>query len=320
MALIDRLLDNLGLTTKARASTRTASILRYLPGMEGDEGPDYAKVENQQRAYGSSATVFWCVRQKANTASAYDFQVAKRVQGEESVEQIPNHPFEMLLQRPHPHITRQDLFRATFSFLSINGNAYWYLAFDGSGEPVEITEVGAIIWRGTEPLAKVSNIIKTDALIPPHVARLTGITNDMVDEQGIGMDEFIHKLEDIMSTNGVQAIVAHNAFVFDRQILDRAGLARSWVWHDTKLIWKAAILGLEIGAFESLDHFYGRVQAERSHAKTNLAWLSKALGLTDTKQEHRAMADCIMLSDLWFHTVMTGIFDNVMGQHVGDVA
>lgn len=136
MGLLDRL-GQLLLHGKAVETRSPATIWRML-GAEGEgQQQDYGTVANQSRAYKASSTVFFCVRQKANTASAYRYQVKQRQADSEDLEGVPNHPFEMLLQRPNEHTTRQELLVWTFSFLSLTGNAYWLLEFV-DGEPVRI--------------------------------------------------------------------------------------------------------------------------------------------------------------------------------------
>lgn len=139
MTIIDRLLTPLGYT-KAKRSSATGSIFGIMSDSSNENEPNFAIMSNQSRAYQQSEITFFCVHQKAKTASSYDFFVSERVEHEEGLQSIPNHPLEMLIQRPNQtmHLSRQQLWISTISHVCIHGNAYWYLEFDGAGEPVSI--------------------------------------------------------------------------------------------------------------------------------------------------------------------------------------
>lgn len=138
MSTLENLLGRWGYV-KARPKSKGSGIFASM-AQDGDVDVDYTKVENQGRAYRQSEITYFCIHTKASTASSYRFDVLKRVEGEEGLESIPNHPLEMLIQRPNPvmHLTRQMLWIATISHVCITGNAYWYLEFAGNGEPERI--------------------------------------------------------------------------------------------------------------------------------------------------------------------------------------
>jgi HK97 family phage portal protein len=138
MSVLDNLLAPLGYA-KARRPDKAATVYRVMAD-DAQSWPDYAVMKNQAKAYKQSETTFFCVNLKAKTASSYEFMVSKRVSGEEGVESIPNHPLEMLIQRPNGEmqLTRQMLWISTISHICIHGNAYWYLAFNAKGEPEKI--------------------------------------------------------------------------------------------------------------------------------------------------------------------------------------
>ena len=50
----------------------------------------------------------------------------KRMVGD-APKQIVNHPFEVLLQHPNPHMSRAQLLEATSAYKRLTGNAYWWL-------------------------------------------------------------------------------------------------------------------------------------------------------------------------------------------------
>lgn len=45
----------------------------------------------------------------------------------EKTEEIPAHPFEMLMRRPNPFMSRSFLMQYTVGWLKLDGNSYWYL-------------------------------------------------------------------------------------------------------------------------------------------------------------------------------------------------
>jgi HK97 family phage portal protein len=51
---------------------------------------------------------------------------------------IPNHPFEMLLDNPNELQSRFEFMQATFAFLRLVGNCYWWINPMTTGEPAEI--------------------------------------------------------------------------------------------------------------------------------------------------------------------------------------
>jgi HK97 family phage portal protein len=55
---------------------------------------------------------------------------------EEERKQIDNHPFEQLLQRPNPTMSRFELLEATFAYRLLTGNAYWWLSRNGPNAPI----------------------------------------------------------------------------------------------------------------------------------------------------------------------------------------
>ena len=54
----------------------------------------------------------------------------------EEVEEITNHPFEILMRQPNPFMTRSFLMQYTVGWLKLDGNSYWYLmpGLDGVAE------------------------------------------------------------------------------------------------------------------------------------------------------------------------------------------
>lgn len=140
MAWLDKLAERAGYLSAEKAKRLQAqAVFAMLAEDSGQLEANYAQLDNQQRAYVQSAITFFCVNQKAKTAASYEFGVYERKKGEEGLEAIPNHPFEMLLAAPNSDMSlnRYLLMLGTFAYLSINGNAYWYMEFK-AGEPIKL--------------------------------------------------------------------------------------------------------------------------------------------------------------------------------------
>lgn len=87
-------------------------------------------------AYTRSSWVYVAVNRIAEAAALVPLSVY-RMDGENRVP-IANHPLERLLQQPNPTLSGFDLIEQTVGALELTGNAYWFLAGDGDGVPLEI--------------------------------------------------------------------------------------------------------------------------------------------------------------------------------------
>jgi HK97 family phage portal protein len=88
------------------------------------------------RVYQQSPWVYVAVNRIAEAAALVPLQVF-RLEGERRV-QVERHPLEALLDVPNPYLSRFELLEQTVGMLELCGNAYWFLAGDGQGTPVEI--------------------------------------------------------------------------------------------------------------------------------------------------------------------------------------
>lgn len=88
------------------------------------------------RVYQQSPWVYVAVNRIAEAAALVPLRVF-RLEGERRVEVI-RHPLETLLDSPNPYLSRFELMEQTVGMLELCGNAYWFLAGDGKGTPVEI--------------------------------------------------------------------------------------------------------------------------------------------------------------------------------------
>lgn len=98
--------------------------------------PNLEDVAAQSRVYQGSPWVYVAVNRIAEAAALVPLEVL-RLDGERRVE-VERHPLERLLDAPNPYLSRFELFEQTIGMLELTGNAYWFLAGDAAGVPVEI--------------------------------------------------------------------------------------------------------------------------------------------------------------------------------------
>ncbi|MFH1604667.1 MAG: phage portal protein, partial [Pseudomonadota bacterium] len=61
-----------------------------------------------------------------STSCAAQALNVKRLESEKRVD-VPNHPFELLLEKPNPLQSRAEFLTATFAYRALCGNAYWHI-------------------------------------------------------------------------------------------------------------------------------------------------------------------------------------------------
>jgi len=88
------------------------------------------------RVYEQSPWVYVAVNRIAEAAALVPLRVVRHARGERI--QLGHHPVLTLLERPNPRLSRFELFEQTVGALELHGNAYWFLAGDDRGQPVEI--------------------------------------------------------------------------------------------------------------------------------------------------------------------------------------
>src|SRR3990167_7763591 len=87
--------------------------------------PDPSVYGNQSDLYRKLSWVVSACDNVANVAAPTKFSVNRKV--DEELKDIPNHPFENLLDQPNPLDSRSELLKATIIMRMLNGNAYWWL-------------------------------------------------------------------------------------------------------------------------------------------------------------------------------------------------
>lgn len=131
--LVERALRRMGYVKWRPASV----IQRVEPIAAGPVfPPEIGQMGRYAAVYQGSPWVYVAVNRIAEAAALVPFHVARRA-GDGAVEQV-DHPFERLLQKPNPLLSRFELIEHTVGHLEIHGNAYWFLAGEPGGLPLEL--------------------------------------------------------------------------------------------------------------------------------------------------------------------------------------
>jgi HK97 family phage portal protein len=131
---------------------RPASVIhRVESSVLGDPAPLIAPEIGQAAFYAgvymASPWVYVAVNRIAEAAALVPFHVYGHPVGAllaapnsplQDEIQLPDHPFERLLRRPNPLMSRFELIEHTVGGLEIHGNAYWFLAGEPGGAPQEL--------------------------------------------------------------------------------------------------------------------------------------------------------------------------------------
>lgn len=88
--------------------------------------PDPGIYANQADLFRKLSWVLQAVDITAGAGALTPFSVARVIANKEPKD-IPNHPFEMLLNNPNPMDSRFEFLFATIALWMLNGNAYWWL-------------------------------------------------------------------------------------------------------------------------------------------------------------------------------------------------
>jgi len=130
---LDDIMGNLGYL---RADSKLPMVVKVV-GERGEQQPISiaTTADNQMKAYQQVSWVYASVSRICRAAASVSFNVLERKAEQE--EEIVSHPFEELLWRPNPFMSRYQLWEQTVGFQELAGNAYWYLNNVG-GEPKEI--------------------------------------------------------------------------------------------------------------------------------------------------------------------------------------
>jgi len=140
-----------------------------------------------------------------------------------------------------------------------------------------ITEIGVVMLRAGEAPREWSTLVKPALPIPPEIAQLTGITNEMV-RDAPGFAEVAQTLADLLEG---AVLVAHNArfdYAFLKQAYAREGLAFFVPTLCTARLARELEPGLEHAGLDALIEHY-RLGAGERHRALGDARLTHALAL-----------------------------------------
>lgn len=117
--------------------------------------------------YKASTWVYSCVSRIAKTAASVPWKVYR--QTDEGLEEVPNHPLELLLQKPNPYMSGQDMFERLVGHLYLGGN--------GILSKVRVNNIVAELWPvmpdGISPIPSKENFIAG------YVYKRNGMTYDI---------------------------------------------------------------------------------------------------------------------------------------------
>lgn len=122
MNIFDNLLSRIGYT---KAKQQYPAHVLAAAGAASWDMPVSESYYEQVKLYTRLSWIYGAVSRTAETAALQALNV-KRMIGERTKD-IPNHEFELLLMKPNPLQSRFEFFTATYSYLSLTGNSYWWL-------------------------------------------------------------------------------------------------------------------------------------------------------------------------------------------------
>src|SRR5689334_23062412 len=110
-----------------------SQIVRLVSGYNEPLWPLLNGYDQQAAEYLRSSWVYVAVTCIAEAAALVPYEVYA-TKGEAKIAQ-QNHAIEQLLRNPNPHMSQFELLEATFGFLELTGNAYWFLTGPAGGAP-----------------------------------------------------------------------------------------------------------------------------------------------------------------------------------------
>ncbi len=152
-----------------------------------------------------------------------------------------------------------------------------------------ITEIGAVRFNGKRVEAEWSTLVNPNRPIPTFITQLTGITNEMVSKA----PPLKSVINDLAAFVGDAPVLGHSVR-FDLSFLQRAG-----------------ILTLN----ESIDTYEMAAVLMPTASRYNLGALSRALGILQTGEQHRALDDARMT-----HAVFVQLYEQALALPVELIA
>ncbi len=152
--------------------------------------------KSQSDLYRRLSWVHTVVAAIAKSCAIAKFEVKKMVG--EKTEAIINHPYELLLQRPNPLMSRYEFIVSSISFYLLTGNAYWW--FNRESEDAEPTEQWIIPSHMIKPVPDERMYIKGYAYDPGD-----GTTIPLPTYQILHFKEF-HPLNPFVGLSPIEAL------------------------------------------------------------------------------------------------------------------
>lgn len=175
-------------------------------------------------------------------------------------------------------------------------------------DPVKdrITEIAAVLIIDGKVASSYNVLVKTDVKIPDNVSKLTGITQEMLDKDGIDEETAWRNLATFMKD---KPILGHNILAFDVKFLiesfNRLNIPLTGLdsarWLDTAAIFKAKKLKLAPMWHENHRDFARRVLSMYAPGvKFNLTLCCQEMEIDLSEvTAHRAGADVLMVLEIY---------------------
>lgn len=152
----------------------------------------------------------------------------------------------------------------------------------------EITEI-AIVRAKDSKQAYMSTLVKTTKPIPHSVVRLNGISNELVEKDGIAYREMMDSVIDFLRKNTPEGnviwFIGHNAIGFDRVFFDHSIRQYNKSHPDDPIIMP------EIHWMDTLPMAKYTMPEKDRHRLQSL--------IPKEKQKHRALGDCLMVRSIY---------------------
>lgn len=107
---------------KEMDEVKEVTPMSVLPSYKSNKAvyKDWSTENAVRYGYKASTWVYSCISRISKTAASVPWKVYRET--EKGLEEIPNHPLEILLKRPNPYMSGQDIFERLVSHLYLGGN------------------------------------------------------------------------------------------------------------------------------------------------------------------------------------------------------
>ena len=168
---------------------------------------------------------------------------------------------------------------------------------DPKFQPIEFACLIIDEVEGLERRREQQILIKTKEPISEEITKITGITNEMLDKDGIDYHTFLQGLNQIIFHPYTNLIIGHNIINFDIPIVEKClnkVVARHLIY-DTAAVFKAKLLDFEFGNPYSNFYFDQKkvLETKRKGLKFNLKLATEYYEIPEIQGDfHRALIDC----------------------------